>query len=211
MVKYLGIKINENLNWKQLIHGISIKLNRANALLYTIRNSVNRDRDILRTICFAIFTTQINYANLIGNQNLNVLSRIVMLQKKALRIMNFPSRDSHSGPLFKCNHILKLENKIFIENILFINKKFNNLPPPIFESCFTFCSDVRNYQIVSSTSDKMFKPLYRTDSFGKNSKTIGAIIRCNQTPHQFSNLSLKTYSATKIKSLLSKKCIKNYQ
>ena len=122
MVKYIGIKINENLNWKQLIHDISIKLNRANALLHTIRNSVNRDRDILRTICFAIFTTQINYANLIWNQNLNALSRIVMLQKKALRVMNFPSRDSHSGPLFKSNHILKLENKILIENILFINK-----------------------------------------------------------------------------------------
>ena len=32
-VKYLGIKINENLNWKQHIHDITIKLNRANALL----------------------------------------------------------------------------------------------------------------------------------------------------------------------------------
>ena len=31
-VKYLGIKIDENLNWKQHIHDIAIKLNRANAL-----------------------------------------------------------------------------------------------------------------------------------------------------------------------------------
>ena len=35
-VKYLGIKIDENLNWKQLIHNVAIKLNRANALLYTM-------------------------------------------------------------------------------------------------------------------------------------------------------------------------------
>ena len=47
-VKYLGIKIDENLNWKQLIHDTAIKLNRANALLYKIKNSVNRH--ILRTI-----------------------------------------------------------------------------------------------------------------------------------------------------------------
>ena len=39
-VKYLGIKINENLNWKQHIHDIAMKLIRANALLYTIRNFV---------------------------------------------------------------------------------------------------------------------------------------------------------------------------
>ena len=172
-VKYLGIKIDESLNWKQHIHDIAIKLNRANALLYTIRNFVNRH--ILRTIYFAIFDTHLNYANLIWGQNLNAVSRIVILQKKALRIMNFQSRDSHSSPLFKSNHILKLEDKMLIENILFINKSLNNLLPPIFKNWFTFCSDVHNYQTVSSTSDKIFKPSYRTDSFGKSFITIVGI------------------------------------
>ena len=41
-VKYLGIKIDENLNWKQHIHDIEIKLNRANALLFTIRSYANK-------------------------------------------------------------------------------------------------------------------------------------------------------------------------
>ena len=62
-VKYFGIKIDENLNWKQHIHGIAIKLNSANALLFTIRNYINKH--ILRTIYFAIFDSHINYANLI--------------------------------------------------------------------------------------------------------------------------------------------------
>ena len=105
-VKYLGIKIDENLNWKQHIHDIAIKLNRANALLSIIRNYVNKLT--LRTIYFAIFDSHINYANLIWGQNLHSLSRIIILQKKALRIMNFQSRDSHSSPLFRSNHILKL-------------------------------------------------------------------------------------------------------
>ena len=34
--------MDENLNWKQHIYEIAIKLNRANVLLYTIRNFVNR-------------------------------------------------------------------------------------------------------------------------------------------------------------------------
>ena len=63
----------------------------------------------LRTIYFAIIDTHLNYANLILGQNLHVVSRIVILQKKALRIMNFQSRySSHSSPLFKSNHILIL-------------------------------------------------------------------------------------------------------
>ena len=119
--------------------------------------------------------------------------------------MHVQSGDSHSSPLLKFNHTLKLEDKILIENILFINKLFNNLPLPIFKSWLNFCSDFRNYQTVSSTSDKIFKPSYRRNSFGKNSIIIGAINSRNKTQHQFSNLSLKTYSPTKIKSLLFKK------
>ena len=97
--------------------------------------------------------------------------------------MNFQSRDSHSSPLFKSNHILKLEDKVVRENILFINKFFNNLLPPIFKSWFNFCSGVHNYQTVSSIGDKIFNPSYRTDSCGKNSITIGAINNCNKTQH----------------------------
>ena len=38
LVKYLDVKIDENLNWKEHIHDIATKPNRANALLFKIRN-----------------------------------------------------------------------------------------------------------------------------------------------------------------------------
>ena len=62
-VKYLGFKIDENLNWKDKTHDLATKLNRANALLYKIRNYVSFNT--LKTIYFAIFNSHINYANLI--------------------------------------------------------------------------------------------------------------------------------------------------
>ena len=40
-VKYLGIRTDKSLNWEQRIHDITIKLNRANALLFTIRSYVD--------------------------------------------------------------------------------------------------------------------------------------------------------------------------
>ena len=170
-VKYLGIKIDENLNWKKHIHDIAIKINKA--MLYYLQLEI-------------------------------------VLQKKALRIMNFQSRDSQWIPLFKSEHILKLESKILTENIRFINNSFNNLFSPICRSLFIFCSGVQNYQTVPSTSGKIFKPSYRTDSYGKNWITIGAINSWNKTQHQFNNLSLKKYNPTRIKILLLKKCIENY-
>ena len=58
---------------------------------------------------------------------------------------------------------------------------------PVFKNWLTFCSDNHNYQTVSSTSDKILKPSYTTDSFGKNSITIGAINIWNKTQYQFRN------------------------
>ena len=161
-IRYLGVKIDENLNWKDHIHDIATKLNRANALLFKIRNYVNFNT--LKSIYFAIFDSHINYANLIWGQNINSTFRIVTLQKKAIRIINNQPRNSHSSLLFKKSNILKFEDKILINNIIFISKSINNLQPPIFKNWFIFCSDIRKYDTVSSSADKSFKPSYRTDS-----------------------------------------------
>ena len=95
----------------------------------------------------ATFDSQINYANLIWGQKPRV---------ELSSTMNFQSRDSHASPLFRSNHIVKLEDDILIENILFISKSFNNLLPSIFKGWFTFCSDVHNYHTVPSTADTIF-------------------------------------------------------
>ena len=58
-VKYLGVKIDGNLSWKSHIDYLSVKLSRANALLFKIRNFVNNS--ILRTIYFTIFESHLNY------------------------------------------------------------------------------------------------------------------------------------------------------
>ena len=58
-LRYLGIKIDKNLNWKIYIHDLTSKLNRANAVLANLRHFVNTE--ILRTTYFAIFHSHLNY------------------------------------------------------------------------------------------------------------------------------------------------------
>ena len=152
-VKYLGFKIDENLNWKDKTHDLATKLNRANALLYKIRNYVSFNT--LKTIYFAIFNSHINYANLIQGQNPNFKLRVITLQKKALRIINSQPKNSHSGPLFNQNNILKFEHKILIGNFILVSKSIHNLLPPILKKCFTLFSEIHNYNTVSSSTDKL--------------------------------------------------------
>ena len=40
-VKYLGVKIDANLNWQCQVNDLSVKLSRANALLFKIKKYVS--------------------------------------------------------------------------------------------------------------------------------------------------------------------------
>ena len=68
-VKYFGFKSDENLNWKDQTYDIVTMLNKANALLYKLRNYLSFNT--LKAIYFVIFDSHINYAKLIWGQNPN--------------------------------------------------------------------------------------------------------------------------------------------
>ena len=143
-VKYLVVKIDGNRSWKSHIDYLSAKLNRSNALLFKIRNIV--DSSILRTIYFAIFESHLNCCSLVWSQNCNAINRLVILQKKALRIINFEAHNSRSYSLFKKSFILKFLDKVHLEHTLFVSKSINNLLPSLFNDWFLFSSDQHNYE-----------------------------------------------------------------
>ena len=81
-VKYLGIKIDENLKWRHHINEVSSKLVMANAILFKIRNYLNPK--ILRSIYFAIFESHLNYSFIVWAQNPGSIKRLIILQKRPL-------------------------------------------------------------------------------------------------------------------------------
>ena len=135
-VKYLGVKIDTNLSWQYHVNDLSVKLSRANALLFKMRKYISCK--ILRSIYFAIFESYLSHCCLVWAQSCSTIQRIVILQKKAIRIINFQPRNSHTSHLFKQSSILKFQDKICLENILFINKSLSNLSPSVFNTWFSF-------------------------------------------------------------------------
>ena len=127
---------------------------------------------ILRPIYFAIFDSYLSYCRLVWSQNFSTIQRIVILQKKAVRIINFQPRNFHTSPLFKRNSILKFQDKICLENTLFVSKSLNNLSPSFFNTWFSFSSDQHNYETSSSTKGNLMKLFYKTNRYGNCSLTI---------------------------------------
>ena len=163
-VKYLGVKIDANLTWQQHVNDFSIKLNRANALLFKMRKYVSLK--ILRPIYFAIFDSYLSYCCLVWSQNFSNIQRILILQEKAVRIINFQPRNFHTSPLFKQTSILKFQDKICLENILFVSKSLNNLSPSFFNTWFSFSSDQHNYETSSCTQGNLMKLFIRQIDMG---------------------------------------------
>ena len=79
-VKYLGVKIDATLSWQYHVNDLSIKLNRANALLFKMRKYVSLK--ILKFIYFAFFDSYLSYCCLVWAQNFSTIQRILILQKK---------------------------------------------------------------------------------------------------------------------------------
>ena len=83
-VKYLGLKIDTTLSWQHHANDLSIKLNRANALLFKMRKYVSLK--ILESIYLAIFDSYLSYC---WAQNRSNIQQILILQKRQLELLIF--------------------------------------------------------------------------------------------------------------------------
>ena len=94
-VKYLGIKIDRYLNWKDHINNIAIKLNKAYAILYKVRQFVNQTT--LISVYHAIFDSHHNYASTVWGQTKSSINRVFIIQKKVLRTIHFKGKFDHTS------------------------------------------------------------------------------------------------------------------
>ena len=78
------VKIDSKLNWKSHVNAIATKLNRANVMLYKIRDFVNAN--ILKSIYYALFEWRINYTCIIWGQNISTINHHYILQKRCLEL-----------------------------------------------------------------------------------------------------------------------------
>ena len=163
-------------------------------------------RKILRSIYFAIFNSYLSYCCLAWAHNFSTIQRILILQKRLFIkgwIINFQPKNFHASPLFKQNSILKFQDKICPENVLFVSKSLNNLSLSIFNTWFRFSSDQHNYETSSSTQSNLMKLFYQTNRYGKCSIAASAAELWSKIQKQLKNRLLKDLFPNKIKIVVT--------
>ena len=123
--KYLGVFLDENLNFNFHTDNICNKLSRA---LFSLRRAKQYvSNKSLRTLYFALFHPHLLYCNsIISCTSQKNLKRISILQKKAIRVISSAQYNANTNPIFHNLKILPFEKLILKSKLLFMHSiKFN--------------------------------------------------------------------------------------
>ena len=153
--KFLGILIDENLNWKPQAKFVIGKLSRMIGVLSKVGENLNLST--LRTLYFSFIQPSLQYGvNFWFPVSKDLQNKIFRLQKKAVRIISRANFGAHTNPLFSRNKILKLEDLYYLETCKFIHQEVN------------FC---HNFNLVRQSSLHSYSTRFNENLIPRNFRT----------------------------------------
>ena len=158
-VKYLGVVLNESLNWKGHINDLRKKIVRGSYILAKLRHYVCLPT--LKMVYFSLIHPHLSYCcTSWGGAAPSILLPLVRLQKKIMRLITFSSYDSHSPPLFHRLKILPLDY-LYKYNLALTFHKINNNNISVGNHNLVPINNIHHYNTRLSTSNNFYQPYNR--------------------------------------------------
>ena len=156
----------------------------------------------LRSVCYAIFGSQLYYASRVWAKNTNSVKRLYLLQEKSLRTMFFQNRNSNTSPLFKVYRIVKSFDKTALENCIFISKSLKGLLPSIFNNWFNISFELHSHDTGWSNLGYLKIPSHPTKTYGRYSIFVNSIYVWNYLQRCHQNVIFYQLRANTLKAIL---------
>ena len=100
--------------------------------------------DCLKTLYFTLIQPHLTYGILAwGNVNSTALHKTIILQKRAIRIINKAQYNSHTEPLFKKSKILKVKDLFEYHVIQFMNDFLMRKLPSSFDKTYRLNCEIQ--------------------------------------------------------------------
>ena len=143
-IKYLGIMMDKNLNWKSHISFITSKIKRNIGIISKARHYL--PLPLLVNLYYSFIYPYLTYGIIVwGHTYPSTLNPLLILQKRTLRIMTFSTFQAHTNPIFISLNILKFPDLVFLHTALFMYDFNNNNLPACFHSFFTSVKNTHSY------------------------------------------------------------------
>ena len=159
-VKYLGVLLDQHVNWKYHIKSVALKVSRGLGIIAKLKPFLN-DK-LIRTIYFSVVYSHLYYGiQAWGSADPTIRNKLEVLQNKAVRILSGvqyfqiygqePGPLPSSEPLYKKLEILKIYDifELSISNFIFSTLTFDS--PAIFDEWFRYDHEVHDHTTRAST------------------------------------------------------------
>ena len=139
--EFLGVIIDNNLNWSAHIRYIKIKIDKSIGIITKARKVF--DYETLLSLYNSLIYPSITYCiHVWGNAFPTHIKPIVLLQKKAVRIINGVPPRSSTEMLCKQSDFLKIDEVFKYSMGIFIFKFYHQKLPALFTTMFKNITDV---------------------------------------------------------------------
>ena len=138
---FLGVSLDENLNWNSHLDIICTKISRSVALFYKLKHFL--PLYILRTLYNSLVLPHLTYGILAWGM---ASERLFKFQKKAVRAITNSKYNAHTDPIFKALNLLKLSDlyKVSVQKFYFLHCH-NRLPSYLQAFEFIRRADIHAY------------------------------------------------------------------
>ena len=145
---FLGITLDEQLNWRSHINKISAKISKSIGILYKLKHFL--PLCVLKMLYHSLILPHLSYGILLWGYNIN---RLHKLQKKVIRIISNNTYIAHTEPIFKTLCLLKLSD-IYALSILKFYYQYCHGQLPFYLQSFVFKQrmDMHQYNTRNKTA-----------------------------------------------------------
>ena len=199
-VKYLGISIDKYLNWKTHLDLIALKISKTIGIIARLRHFVplSVTTKLYQSLIYPYLTYGISSWSQASQSN---LQKLLLLQKRALRLMNFSNQSEHAIPCFLDLNILPV-NFLYVESIAsLMYDVHNNLAPDHIRQLFKHVSDVHSYNTRSATTNKFYVLPSRADQQKNSFSRLGVRV-WNALPENITKLKTNNLFKKRLHELL---------
>ena len=158
-VMFLGVILDECMTWKPHISHVASKISKSVGIIH--KSSFCLSKSALRLLYYALVYPYLQYCITVwGSTYPSNLYRIVLIQKRVIRVISKEAFDAHTDPIFQKLCILKFTDVYLLQLGTFMYKYKKNLLPLTFDNSFIKINQIHTYN--TRTSKQYYIPTCRT-------------------------------------------------
>lgn len=150
-VKFLGITIDDKLDWHGQIHACKNKISKTLYCLRSLKNTLPKQH--LRTLYQTLIQPHLEYGiEIWGATHETHINKLNIIQKKAIRVITNAKYNQHTLPLFRELKLLKLKDLHQLKLGKFMYKATHNQLPLPLQPYFPQNTEIHSYSTRQSSS-----------------------------------------------------------